>query len=65
MGAQSGRFNEGPSDDLQICCRGATLLRVAHQVVCELLSLGGVADPGPLHGADVNEHILTAVIWLG
>jgi hypothetical protein len=49
-------------DGAQIGCRGLSAL--GHNVERDFLSLVEAAHPGAFDSADVDEHVLAAVIWL-
>jgi hypothetical protein len=46
----------------QVACRGLSAL--SHNVERDFLSLVEAMQPGPFHSADVDEHVLAAVIRL-
>src|SRR5271154_1735684 len=52
------------SGDLQGACRRAAGALVGHNLVDDLLSLGEVAKPRALDGADMDEYVLAAVVGL-
>src|SRR5271165_657624 len=62
-GAMHARRRAIGSDRLQVFGRELALLAFLH-LVADLLTLVQVADPRPLDGGDVHEHVLRAVIRL-
>src|SRR5580698_4470751 len=52
------------SGGLQIIRRGLASLSVCDQVKSNFLSLVEAVESGALNGADVNEHILAAIVRL-
>src|SRR5271157_1567404 len=61
--AAGGQHRRRNSDSLQVCGRGLALL-AAFQVEAELLTLIQCPEASALHGRDVNEHVLRAVVRL-
>src|ERR1700733_4993309 len=60
----SAQASERKSGDLQVACRRAAGALVGDNLVDDLLSLGEVAKPRALDGADVDEYVLAAIIGL-
>src|SRR5271154_4120059 len=52
------------SGDLQVACRRAAGAFVGDDLVSDFLSLGEVAKPRAFDSADVDEHVLAAVVGL-